>query len=597
MKLEYKAFDIETTGLDSRKSEIFSYCVGDTHGNVDVCRVDGQNRRRNWKRLQDFFADETISKVCHNYHFELAFLRAAGIKVAKKTVWHDTMFMSQLLRNLAPSHALDYLCWELCGYTRKWDIEVKKRFPTCGRNYANIPRHIMDPYQRADGQRTMMLFLGWFNEIKSDERLFADYQNEIELVKATIVMEEHGIQLDDKEAIRLIKWLKKKFKCTQNATQNLLGERANLNSSIQLSKILFTRFGFDPISFSEKGQPSTDKDALMALKEKYDNGIFDLILQWRSYSNGITTIKKYIELADDRRVIHPNIKTNQARTSRESSENPNVNNIAKSSGQKNPYAVPARRCFRCAPKHVLLFADYSQIELRLIMDAAGDEIMFEILNAGGDVHREALECFHSDGDLEHGREYAAELQKRDPKKFKDVRSACKNGHFALGYGAGLLKIATTIDMSMEKLKPGYDLYRERHPKIVDLINIMSRDARRTGYVTTPFGRKLNIIRNEAYAALNYYIQGTAAGVFKRGQVRIWRYIRRRWNDEIKMVIPNHDEIVFDYPRTRLDEMKEAMCGITKRMITMEEIRVRLDVEWKMSTTTWDKAKEVEIGTV
>jgi DNA polymerase-1 len=124
-----------------------------------------------------------------------------------------------------------------------------------------------------------------------------------------------------------------------------------------------------------------------------------------------------------------------------------------------------------------------------------------------------------------GKKKANYLKKHDKRKYKVVRNAIKNGHFALGYGAGLPKISATIQMSMSRLRPGYELYKRRHPNIVDLINIISSKVKQDGYIRTPFGRKLYRPVDEAYTGLNYLIQGTAAGILKRAQVRVDKYLK------------------------------------------------------------------------
>ncbi len=182
--MTFKAFDIETTGLNSFTDKIFSYCVGDWNGEVAVSRLDRADSSFNWLNLQGFFKETSIAKICHNMHFEYNFMKSHNIHIPEETVWHDTMLMSQLLRNLAPSHALDALCYELCGYSRALDVKVKMMAKKLG-GYQNIPESIMTPYQKADGERTMLLFRLWYEEIKADEKLYEDYLNEIELIKVT----------------------------------------------------------------------------------------------------------------------------------------------------------------------------------------------------------------------------------------------------------------------------------------------------------------------------------------------------------------------------------------------------------------------------
>jgi len=168
----FKTFDIETTSLNAYDptSEIFAYCIGDDNGEVEVIRPYDK------KALQAFFDDTSIAKIAHNFMFELGYLQQKGIHVPKETVWHDTMIMSQMLRNLAPSHGLAQLCEELAGYcittpmgtftSMEIDQKVKEQADARGKRYDRVNRLLMHWYQIADGQRPMLLFQTFWPEIQ-----------------------------------------------------------------------------------------------------------------------------------------------------------------------------------------------------------------------------------------------------------------------------------------------------------------------------------------------------------------------------------------------------------------------------------------------
>ena len=123
---------------------------------------------------------------------------------------------------------------------------------------------------------------------------------------------------------------------------------------------------------------------------------------------------------------------------------------------------------------------------------------------------------------------------------------------------------------------------------------MAKQAKVNGYVTTAFGRKLYIPRNKPYIGANYVIQGTAAGILKRGQNKVYRYLKSEWNNDIKMVLPIHDELIIQYPKKLLRYKDRILKTISQLMTDIPEISIRLDVEWKVTRKSWDEAKEIKV---
>jgi len=140
------------------------------------------------------------------------------------------------------------------------------------------------------------------------------------------------------------------------------------------------------------------------------------------------------------------------------------------------------------------------------------------------------------------------------------------------------------------------MYCKKVPRVANFTNNIVELIKDQGYVKTVFGRKLSIQRDKPYIGSNYLIQGTAAGIIKRAQVNVDKYLREEWDDDIRIVIPIHDELIISFPRELLKYLNQILEGITERMINIPEITVPLEVEWKMSTTTWANAKEIEIET-
>lgn len=619
----YKVFDIETTGLNPRIDKIFSYCIGHWDGSVDVYRLDHKSKkinRRNWKILVKFFEDTSISKIAHNYKFELGFLKSHGINVPEETVWHDTMLMSQLLRNLAPSHALDFLGWELFGYTRTRDKKVKQLGNQLG-GYHLIPEPLMHPYQIDDGIRPMVLFQLWHHLFTSNPALNNDYINELQLVRTTQRLESYGMCVDVKNARALLKETRIKFRQTQEDTRKYLGEYFNLNSDKQLVPLLYERMGFPILKLTKNKNPSTDKDTLFELKEMYpDEEIFDLIFKWRTYRNGLSIIQSYIDLCDEDFVIHPNIKTNIARTGRESSENPNLHNVAKAGVHKNEFALPARECFRSRYKHTLIFIDYSGIEMRIIVELTQEPELVKMVFEGKDLHALAAEIFFGELFTNKNkclREYLPTKRdlwrdfkkacKRNPHEIENIkdeffakckkllRGAAKNGQFALAYGASLSKIALTLKIDEDVLRPGFEKYCERFPRVASFSHDMASQGKECGYVETPFGRRLYASRDKLYSLSNYKVQGTAAGILKRAQVRVDHYLMTCWDDKVRIVLPIHDEIVLEMPDELLPFKNLILEDIITIMTTMPEINIPLEAECKETQTNWNEAVEYKMA--
>lgn len=591
------SFDVETTGLSpwDKETEIFSYCIGDLEtGEVEVCRMDDcspKKRKFYWRKLRDYFEDTSVAKIAHNYKFEYAMLSKHGIPLPEETVWHDTMLMSQLLNNRSRRHKLDWVAWELGGYPRDLDIAVKKQGEARGR-YDRIDKPLFYDYQVADGERPLLLYETFIPDLESDEKLYLDYLNEIELVKTTYRLEHYGIRLHWGESNKLITFLEDSLEKVQADSTRILGEVVNLNSSQQVQRLLFKRFRYPIIKYNdETGEPSTDKNVITALKERYENPLFDLILKSRSYTNGLAHLRSYQEFADVNGIIRPNINTNEARTGRQSSDHPNMQNVEKDkAGEGNPFPVPARRVFWPKPGHVLFLVDYAGIELRLIIEVGDSQEMIDILRRGGNPHIVACKIFNFPGCPYRGKGGIT-----CDKSCGLLYNYAKNSHFCLCYGGGLSKFAATAHLKEREARRGYNAYGDRFPELAYLTTTIAQSARETGYVETPFGRKLRLPRNKSYVGLNYLIQGTAAGILKRAQVNVDRYLKKEWNDEVRMLLPIHDEIIISVPRSLLSERDKILSNVSSIMTTMPEISVPLEVEWKKTTSSWARAKGYEIA--
>ena len=600
-------FDVETTGLDTNISDIFAYVFTWPDGRSEVWRVDTPDKKLNqkgWDRLKEIFADGSYAVIAHNYKYELAMLRRHKIFIHPNIVWHDTMIMSRMLRNLWPSHALDYAPWVLGGYEKKLDTIVARQAKARGSRWDRVDPHIMHNYQIADGERTVLLYLTWINCFLKRKQFYKDYIVEIELIRETLNMEKFGIRLDWNESNKLIEQLQNALDALNLEVHEYLGEYVNLNSDKQLTRLFYKKFNFPVTKLTKTKKPATDKEAIKALKDLgYDEPILDMTMKWRTWSNGLSMIQGYQERANSEGIIFPTINSCQAKTRRQSGENPNMQNTSKKEKMDNPYAVPARKCFRSRSGAIMFFVDYSGIEMRLIIDRAKNIKMIEAMRRGEHPHIIAANIFYPELDLMDDL-YKADVYEncsyvkgfRTKKLDKMLYDCCKNGHFSLGYGASPIKVGKTLKFINPKVEGplAYARYAEEFPEIANLCRNIGSIAKRQGYIDLPFGCKLYVQLDKAHAALNYLIQGTAALILKRAEIMLAKYFREVWCDRIKLVIPIHDELVIHFPRDLLPYKQRILHEISALMVDIPEITVPLEVEWKSTTSTWDNAKGVDI---
>lgn len=598
------SFDFETTGFNPWKGDhYFAYCIGipifDDAGSVIdaevlVNRIDnrdtGENKAHHeflleyWKKQNN---EKKKIRVIHNCKFEFHFLDKIGVNNFSDFDIHDTLIMSQLLSNLTQSHALDYLCWLYGGYPRDLDNQVKLAAKAVGNNYQKISKRLMTLYQIADGERPLLLEYLFIDKLKQDKNLYKDYLNEIELIKVTQKMEKRGILLDIDNIMQLKIWLSDQLDKVRTETFNLLREFVNLNSDDQVARLLFRKYKMNVIALTDTGKPSVDKDTIATLRMQYKHPIFDLILRQRSYSDGLSKIKSYLKFGGENAIINTNINTNRARTGRQSSSKPNLQNVSKKAALKNLFPVPLRKCFRADPGHVLLFVDYSGIEMRLIIESSGENELMDmlLLDTKADMHHPTVECFL-------GVKEAFDLRKEDGEQYSIQRSAFKNTGFCIAYGGSDRKVAIVLAKPLQDIIKGSTNYRKRFTRIDRFTENIIDEIKTNGYITTAFGRKLQVPKGKAYIGSNYMIQGTAAGILKRAQVNVAKFIKKELNNRIELVLPIHDEIVMSYPRSLLHRKDEILTEISCIMTDMPEITIPLEVEWKISTTDWNSAKDL-----
>jgi DNA polymerase-1 len=597
------AYDTETSGLQyfGDWHDMFSFGTCDWDGKCKVFRLDGSEVRKvqSTQVLKRLWGDKNknLPKAMHNAKFDIAFTeRYLGRKLDGHAV-HDTLVMSKLLRSNHYSHRLNDLAWELAGVPtddedalRPWKNE-----------YQHAPESLMDRYQRRDGERGMLRYRVFKPKIDAAPKLRELYDTEMRLIWVTLRMEGRGLMVNRPRCQKIIKRLHKQAEAVKqefgDAVEEITGNRFYPNQTGRVAELLFDHLDMPVLKKTAKGDPSTDKDAvILPLRESHPHPILELILKYRSWSHGASILASYMKHADHNGIIHPVINTTGAHTGRESCSNPNLQNVSKEGVLKNPYPIPARKAFCPRPGFVNFHIDYSGIELRLLVHYSGDQILVEeVSRPGGDPHAMAARIFYPPFTKAERAEFhmvealvqmGFEAQEKDSDDWSTLRGAAKNCNFGVPYGGGAKKAAQILNLPLELGKRRFARYVSSFPKLLGLNSKVGAQAKADGFIDNAFGRRVRVDRRKSYTATNYLIQSTAADVLKVAQVRVAPFLQKATGGEMQILLPIHDELIIECPRKRLKDAPEILRSVRELMIDFPMFNVPLEVDVKLATYDW-----------
>jgi len=612
------SYDTETTGLcphlDGVKMFAFSTCT--PSGITNVHRLDGSRVRQimGHKALYNLWVkDSRFTKIMHNAKFDLGFTeKELGIPVSLGP-FHDTSIQSHICQSHHPTHRLKDLAWELAGIPRDDETAIKSFIRGQNSfNYQIVPEDVMTTYQRLDAERCMLLHLFFHPMILANKQWREIYQMELDLIRVTLRMERRGLMLNRHKCEQVISKLKHDIQDVREEFGEIAkkhtGEPFSPTQTAKVAHLLFDVLKLPVLKRTKvTEQPSTDKDdALLPLRLTNPHPVIDLILKYRSWSHGISILTSYLEHADAGGIIHPDIRTCGAtRTGRESCSRPNLQNVEKLGVLKNPFPIPARTVFRPRPGYVNFHIDYAGIELRLLVDSSGDDILLrELKKQDGDPHAMAARVFYPPFTPEERREFSAvdniiqqgfSSFKKGDAEWSTLRGSAKNCNFAIPYGSGASTASTILAIPPELGRRRYAKYQRKFPRLCNLSSKIQADVRESGYITTKFGRRLYVPRNKPFYGTNYYIQGTAAGVLKRAQVRVAKILEEQTGGEVALLLPIHDEVIIECPRKRLKDAQEVFQNVRAAMEDFPQFKVPMKVEIKIATASWARQTDFELS--
>ena len=354
---------------------------------------------------------------------------------------------------------------------------------------------------------------------------------------------------------------------------DLAGETFNVNSPKQLGSVLFDKLGLPHYKKNRNGY-STDADVLERLRDKHP--IIDLILYYRQLSKLKSTyadgLLKVIDRTDGR--IHTTFRQTLTQTGRLSSVEPNLQNIPVRTGLGRTF----RKFFVASPGCLLVDADYSQIELRILAHISEDETLIAAFNAGADIHTiTASQVFGVSPELVTG----------------EMRKRAKAVNFGIIYGIGDYSLSEDIGVSMREAKAYIESYFEKYPRIRAYMDAVKAGARRDGYVTTLFGRRryipeLHSKRKQLEAfgervAMNTPIQGTAADIIKKAMIDTAKALREN-GMQSRLILQIHDELIVESPQAETERAAALLQTCMERAFTL---RVPLVAETHVGKTWYD----------
>ncbi|MEA5115382.1 MAG: DNA polymerase I [Geobacteraceae bacterium] len=563
------AIDLETTSLNPLEAEIVG--ISFSFREHEACylpvghRCDGApcqlQRDQVLEKLAPLLTDPSRPKIGQNIKYDYQVLRRSGIKM--DGIWFDTMVASYLLNPVRSGHGLDSLAVEYLDHKMISYEEVagKGKEQVC---FSMVPVERASLYSCEDSDATFLLhglFLPRLGE-SGLEKLFFDL--EMPLVKILAEMELEGVKLDLARLAELSEGFAAQLAELENRIFDLAGIRFNINSPKQLGEVLFERLRLTAGKKTKTGW-STDMDVLNRLAQEHE--LPALVLQYRSISKLKSTytdsLPRLVDPATGR--IHTSYNQAVTNTGRLSSSEPNLQNIPirTEEGRK------IRHAFIAETGSLLLSADYSQIELRVLAHLSGDRVFCDAFARDEDIHtRTASEVF----DIMPGL------------VTPEMRRQAKTINFGVIYGQGAFSLARELGVSTRIAKEFIDNYFARHSGAREFLDACVRIAEREGYVTTIMGRRLPIpdIRSSnanirAFAqrnAINYPIQGSAADIIKQAMVRIWNRLRRE-GMKSRLIMQVHDELVFEVPE---EERVQMEILVSREMEQAVPLKVPLKVD-------------------
>ncbi|CAG9175017.1 DNA polymerase I [Cupriavidus laharis] len=579
------AIDTETTSLDPMQAQLVGISLsvepGEAcyipvgHRGPDVAGMDnhGQlSREAVLARMRAWLEDESKPKLGQNIKYDMHVFANHGVTM--RGIAQDTMLESYVLASHR-NHGMDSLAERLLSLKTITYEEV------CGKGASQIGFDQIDlaratEYAAEDADVTLRLHRKMFPQVQAAPGLRRVYE-EIEIPVSVVLqkIERNGVLIDAGRLAAQSAELGQRMLALEQAAYAAAGQPFNLGSPKQIGEILFNQMKLPVVKKTASGAPSTDEEVLQKLAEDYP--LPKLLLDYRGLSKLKSTytdkLPKMVNPNTGR--VHTSYGQATAVTGRLASTDPNLQNIP----VRTEEGRRIREAFIAPPGSVIVSADYSQIELRIMAHISGDENLLRAFANGEDIHRAtASEIFGVE------REAVSSEQRRYAKVI----------NFGLIYGMSAFGLASNLGIEREAAKHYIDRYFMRYPGVAHYMEETRQTARKQGYVETVFGRRLWLPdinggsgpRRQAAerAAINAPMQGTAADLIKLSMIAVQGWLERD-RLQTRQIMQVHDELVLEVPQGELEAVK---AGLPELMCSVAQLRVPLVAEVG-SGANWEEA--------
>ncbi len=511
--------------------------------------------------LRAWLEDPEAPKAGHNLKFIGHALANQGIRLAGEA--GDTMLESYVLNSTAIAHDFD----KAVGRYLKLDCIAEEDVLGKGRariSLAQAPPERIGPHAAQKADYALRLHRRLSSELGNSETL-SEVLAGMEMPLAPVLsgMERAGVLVDALVLDQQSRELAGQLRALQEQAYEQAGSAFNLGSPKQLGDVLFNRLGLDPVRRTSTGQPSTSESVLQELASEHP--LPATVLQYRNLAKLKTGYTDALPACIDPRTgrVHTSYQQAVAATGRLSSIHPNLQNIP----ARTPEGRRIRQAFVAPEGQVLLSADYSQIELRIMAELSGDEGLLKAFSEDMDVHRAtAAEVFATPVEAVSA----------------DQRRAAKAINFGLIYGMSPFGLSRQLGVTRGEAQEYVGHYFARYPGVQQYMERTRQQAREQGWVETLFGRRLHLpdirakdFRRRSYAersAINAPMQGTAADIIKRAMIRIHEWLAPR-GDRARLIMQVHDELVFecdaDFAGPLAEEVTQTMAGAASLKVPLK----------------------------
>jgi DNA polymerase-1 len=579
-KSKIVSIDTETTSLDYMSAKLVGISMSHTPNEAFYIPLSHdypsaqEQLDKNYvlKKLKPWL-ESNNKKVGQNIKYDMHIFENYNIKMGG--VFFDSMMESFVLNSTASRHDIHSLAKKYLGYeTVQYEEIAGKGAKQIGFNEVNIEEATKYAAENAD--ITLKLHQQLWEKLEAIPKLKEIYARiERPIIKILQEMEHNGVLIDSNILNAQSALLARTIENLEKEIYKISGGSFNISSPKQLQEILYEKLELPILGKTPKGQPSTAENVLQDLAQDYE--LPRIILDYRALVKLKTTYTDKLPMQVNKITnrIHTSYHQAVAATGRLSSSNPNLQNIP----IRKPEGRKIRQAFIAPEKHLLLAADYSQIELRIMAHLSKDGGLIKAFKNDEDIHKIT----------------ASEVYNTDLKDItKEQRRSAKAINFGLIYGMSAFGLARQLGINRSEAQKYVDLYFEKYPKVKEYMDETKSFARENGFVSTIHGRRLYLPeinsknhQRKMYAersAINAPMQGSAADIIKLAMISVDEWLKKSFSDA-KIIMQVHDELVLEANKNQIDEIAEKvkmlMEGATK-------ISVPLKVEYGIGNN-WDEA--------